>query len=257
MLNSEQGKQFFTAYEGIVERCDDAINMLKHDFTGMHGTVRLTAPVDWGIKYLPQITHEFSKQYPNLNIVLSFSNVYENLNESHFDFSIRIANSLPDSDLFAKTLKKFKRIICASPKLFKNKLLPQHPDELKNFHCITGVINNTENIYPQWHFRVNNKMSGYKLEKNIQVDSTYAQIELIKSGTGIGRIPEFFIKDELESGELIELFSTFETPFTYLYLLYSGKTVLPKKVLAFIDFILDRVMNSDISPDHFIKLKKG
>ncbi|CAN5466490.1 LysR family transcriptional regulator [soil metagenome] len=243
LVLTEQGKQFFIAFEGIAERCDEAINLLKHDFKGMHGTVKITAPVDWGIRYLPPITHEFSNQYPNLNIVLSFSNAYENLNENNFDIAIRIANNLPDSDLCAKTLKKFKRIICASAKFFENKKIPKHPDELKNFHCITGVLSNSENIYPQWHFRVNNKMTSYKLERNIQVDSTYAQIALIKSGTGIGRIPEFFIEDEIKSGELIELFPTLEKPVTHLYILYSGKTVLPKKTRALIEFISEKIMN--------------
>ncbi len=172
--------------------------------------------------------------------MLSFTNVYENLTENNFDLGIRIANSLADSDFRAKILKKFNRIIFASPKLFGKKI-PEHPNELRNFHCITSVLHHTENIYPQWHFRIKNKMTRFTLEKNIQVDSAFAQIALVKSCAGIGRVPEFYIEDEIKSGELIELFPTFEKPITHLYLLYANKAVLPKKTQALIEFISERV----------------
>lgn len=237
MSLTEQGKQFFSIYEGIEERCAEAVNLIKHDFHEMQGTVKITAPIDFGIRFLPPIIHEFSNEYPNLNIILSFSNAYENLNEKNFDIAIRIANQLSDSDCRAKTLKQFKRLICASPKYFKNKLIPLHPDELKDYHCITGVNTSSDNIYPQWQFTINNKNHNYKLEKFIQVDSTFAQIDLIKSGAGIGRIPDYFIRKELKSGELIELFSEFERPVTYIYLLYAGGSAIPKKTQILIDYI--------------------
>jgi DNA-binding transcriptional LysR family regulator len=241
MSLTEHGKQFFSAYEGIEERCLDAVNHLKLDFKNMYGTVKLTAPIDFGIQFLPPIIDAFSKEYPNLNVILSLSNTYENLNESNFDLAIRITNKLPDSDYRAKVLKKFKRIICASPKYFKNKTKPSHPNELKDYHCITSLNTSTDNIYPQWQFYKNNKPQNYKLEKFIQVDSTYAQIALIKSGAGIGRLPDYFIQNELKSGELIELFPTLERPVTYVYLLYSSASTLPKKTQILIDFISERI----------------
>lgn len=237
MILTEQGKQFFSVYEGIEGRCAEAMNLLKHDFHGMYGTVKITAPIDFGIRFLPPVIHKLSNDYPNLNVVLSLSNTYENLNEQKFDLAIRITNKLANSDFRAKTLKKFRRIICSSPHYFKNKPQPTHPDELKDYHCITGVNTSTDNIYPQWQFHINNKIRNYKLEKFIQVDSTFAQIDLIKSGTGIGRIPDFFVENEINSGELIELFPEFERPITHIYLLYSGAKVLPKKTQILIEYI--------------------
>src|SRR3990167_8051675 len=112
MLLTEQGKQFFAAYEGIEERCFDAVNVVKHNFHDMVGTIKITAPIDFGIQFLPPIIHGFSKKYPNLNIVLSLSNNYVNLNEQNFDLAIRITNQLSDSNFRAKILKNFKLVIC-------------------------------------------------------------------------------------------------------------------------------------------------
>ncbi len=237
MSLTEQGKQFFTACEGIEESCTNAVHSLENDFGSMQGTLKITAPIDFGIQFLPPIIHEFSKLNPKINTILSLSNSNENLTEQNFDLAIRIANKLPDSDLRMFTFLKFKRIICASSHYFKNKSKPQDLKALKDHTCITSVNRNSSIIYPQWQFQTGKKVLNLKLEKFIEVDSLFAQLELIKLGAGIGRLPDYFIKNELKKGTLIELFPTIEKPTTYVYVLYPNVPALPKKTRAFIDFI--------------------
>lgn len=238
---TEQGKNFFISCEKIEEICSEATNDLNHDFSQMRGTLKITAPIDFGIQFLPPIVHEFSKQYPNINVILSLSNINENLAEQTYDLAIRIANQLPDSNLRMRTLFKFKRLFCAAPHYFNDKVQPTHPSELKDYHCITSVNRNPNNIHPQWQFYINKKNVNYRLEKFIEIDSLYAQLELIKCGTGIGRMPNYLIKKEIDSGELIELFQDIEKPDSYVYLLYPDALVLPKKTRIFIDFIVDNL----------------
>ena len=236
---TEQGMQFFAAFEAVEEGCIDAVNSLQHDFNLMNGTLRITAPIDFGIQFLPSIIHDFSKQYPNINVTLSLSNVNENITEQTYDLAIRIANQLPDSSLRMRTLMKFKRLICAAPEYFNKKKIPQHFDELKNHCCITSINRNPSILYPQWHFYSNGSSMNYRLEKFIEVDSLFAQLKLIKSGVGIGRMPDYFVRDELKSGSLMELFSEIEKPDSFVYLLYPDVKILPRKTRVFIDFLKD------------------
>jgi DNA-binding transcriptional LysR family regulator len=237
MILTEQGQQFFIACEAIEESCVEAVNHLKHNFSTMSGTLKITAPIDFGIQFLPPIIHEFSQQYPNMNVILSLSNTNEKLAEGNYDLSLRIANRLPDSNLHMITIMEFKRIICASPNYFNDKDKPKQLTELKSHHCITSVNRKMDNINPQWQFHIDGNESNLKLNKFIEVDSLYAQLKLIKLGAGIGRMPNYFIRNELLTGELIELFSTIEKPNSYVYLLYPDTMVLPKKTRLFIDFI--------------------
>lgn len=238
---TEQGKQFFDACERIEQNCSDAVNHIKHDFKSMQGTLKITAPIDFGIQFLPPVIDEFSKQYPNMNVILSLSNINEDLAEHNYDLAIRIANQLPDSSLRMRTIMSFKRIICASADYFKNKNKPKKLDELKNHLCITSVNRNRNIIYPQWQFHIKNKIVNHKLDKFIEVDSLFAQLKLIQLGTGIGRMPDYLIKKEIKSGELIELFSKIEKPDSYVYLLYPDTMVLPKKTMIFMEFIKSRI----------------
>ena len=237
MTLTEQGKQFFHSCEGIEQACAEAVTNIKHDYSAMQGTLRITATIDFGIQYLPAIIHQYSTQYPNMNVMLSLSNIYENLTEQNYDLAIRIANKLSDSNLHVRTITEFKRLICASPSYFKDKDIPNHPDELKNHMCITSVNRNMSTIKPQWQFQLNKKTVNYTLDKFIEVDSLFAQLELIKHGTGIGRLPNYFIRNELKNGNLIEIFTDIEKPTSYVYLLYPDTITIPRKTRAFIDII--------------------
>jgi DNA-binding transcriptional LysR family regulator len=238
MILTEQGQQFYNAFLNIEENCIEAIHQLKQDFSGMQGILKVTAPIDFGIQFLPPILHQFSKQYPNINVTLALSNINENITELQYDLAIRVANKLPDSNLRMRTMMEFTRIICASPQYFKDHQIPMHPDELKHHHLITSVNHNTHNIKPQWQFNIDDKELNYTLDNYIEVDSLYAQLELIKLGAGIGRMPNYFVQNEINSGELIELFLDIEKPKSYIYLLYPD-IPLPQRTRVFIDFIRD------------------
>ncbi len=242
---TEQGRKFFDSCTNIEEILEEAVNTIKHDFNALHGTLKITAPIDFGIQFLPSIIHQFSVEYPNINIIVALSNFNENLLETNYDLAIRIANTLPDSNLRMNKLMQFKRIICASPQYFKNKLLPKHPKELKNYRCITSLNRNLNIIKPQWQFYENEKILNYTLDNFIEVDSLYAQMELIKSNAGIGRLPDYFIRNELKKGTLTELFSHMQKANSYVYLLYPDIKVIPKKTRIFLEFLKDKFKNHE------------
>jgi DNA-binding transcriptional LysR family regulator len=108
MLLTEHGRQFYASCQAIEENYNEAVNTLKHDFSNMQGTLRITAPIDFGIEFLPPIIHQFTKIYNNMNVVLSLSNKNEDLLEQNHDLAIRIANKLPDSNLRMRTIMEFK-----------------------------------------------------------------------------------------------------------------------------------------------------
>lgn len=238
---TEYGKQFYAACLGIEEQYHNAVNTLKHDFSALQGTLKLTAPIDFGMDFLPPIIHEFNQNYPNINVVLALSNVYEDLIEHHYDLAIRIANKLPDSSLRMRTIMKFKQLICASPEYLNNNKPPKHPRELKDHRCITALNQSRTTLKPQWQFYEKKKIRNYPLEKVMELDSLVARLKLIHLGAGIGRMPDYYIHQELKTGKLIELFSNIEKPISYVYILYPDVQVLPKKTQLFIEFVKDAV----------------
>ncbi len=241
LVLTEAGKQFFESCRLIEEHYDEAVENLKNDFSAIQGSLKITAPIDFGIEFLPQILHEFTERYPKINISLSLSNMNENLVENNYHLAFRIANQLADSSLRMLTIKEFKRVICATPDYFKNKKLPKILTDLKNHRCITSVNHNANAVNPQWAFYKNKQIINLPLSNVIKADSLLVQKQLISLGAGIGRMPDYLIQNELDTGKFIEILPTINKPSSYIYLLYSDKAFLPKKIRAFIDFIKEKI----------------
>lgn len=234
---TEQGKQFFDSCQNIEELYDNAIENLKRDFSGMRGILRITAPIDFGVRFLAPVVREFCQQYPLMNITLSLSNVNENLPEQQFDLAIRVANKLPDSNLRMINLMKFNRIVCATPSYIKNNKEPKKPSDLKKHLCVTIINRNMNVIKPSWALYEGKKLLNYPLDHFIEVDSYDLQQKLIETGICIGRLPSYQVSKEIKSGKLIELFPTIQKPTTYAYLLYPDTIILPHKTRAFIEMM--------------------
>ncbi len=246
---TEEGRKFFEACGSIEENFQEAINGLTHDFQSMEGTLRITAPNDFGIQFLPSIIDSFTQQYPNMNVILSLSNVNEMIVENNFDLAIRIANHLPDSNLRMSTLFSFKRLICAAPQYFKNKKMPDSLEALKLHRCITSVNRHRNTIKPRWAFVVNKKEVNVTLDHFIEADSLFAQMDLVKRQCGIGRMPDYWLQDALKSGELIEILPEIDKPDSHVYILYPDVIALPQKTRAFIDLMKNHFQgNGKLSP---------
>lgn len=241
LVLTEAGRQFFESCCMIEERYDEAVENLKSDFSTIQGPLKITAPIDFGIEFLPKILHEFTERYPKINISLTLSNINENLVENNYHVAFRIANQLADSSLRMITIKEFKRLICAAPAYFKNKKLPKIVTDLKNHRCIISVNHHTNAVNPQWSFYKNKQIVNLPLNNVIKADSLIVQKQLISLGTGIGRMPDYLIQNELDTGEFIEILPAVNKPSSYIYLLYADKVFLPKKVRAFIDFIKEKI----------------
>lgn len=234
---TESGKEFYEACYMVEEDYADAVANLKCNFSTIQGNLRITAPIDFGIEVMPNILHKFSELYPKINIILSLSNENQDLTDKDYHLAFRISNRLPDSDLKMIIIKEFKRIICAAPEYFTERNMPKNLDDLKAFRCITSVNHDLSAIKPQWAFYQNSKIVKFDLNSVIEADSLLAQIKLILLGSGIGRMPDYFIKQQLSDGRLIEVFPDIDKPSSFVYLLYPNQRVLPKKTRVFIDFV--------------------
>lgn len=96
---------------------------------------------------------------------------------------------------------------------------------------------NKHQINPQWKFIINKKITHCVLSHYLEIDSLIAQLDLIKRGAGIGRMPEYLINGMIKAGELVHVLPQVDGPDFYIYLLYPDTDILPHKTRVLIDFI--------------------
>ncbi|MCZ8302033.1 MAG: LysR family transcriptional regulator [Beijerinckiaceae bacterium] len=165
---------------------DDAIEAFTLSMGGgsqdLVGTVRITAPVFFGMRVLPPILTELLVEHPGLEVELSINDQSENLLRREADIAVRLFPPQQD-DLIARRLGMLSVGLFASRRYFNRvgTSLPNTPGDLEG-HVIIGE----GNAHRALAFASANKLALTKKNVRFRSDSMSAQYEALRVGAGIG-----------------------------------------------------------------------
>ena len=62
---------------------------------------------------------------------------------------------------------------------------------------------------------------------------------MLRAGAGVGLLPAFYASTDLTQGSLVRVLPSWWTPSGSLYMVYAGARHIPRKVVAFRDFLVE------------------
>ncbi|MEN3952896.1 LysR family transcriptional regulator [Iodidimonas sp. SYSU 1G8] len=201
------------------------------------GTVKLAAPMSFGIEHLGDLLPEFLALYPEVTVDLHLSDYAIDLVGQGVDVALRIG-ALADSSLRARRLCAVRRPLVGSPAYFERHGWPAHPRELESHRAILYSHIASPSL---WQFQhplhgdVTVKVSGQLLTNNGDV-----VVPALLAGTGVALQPEFLIWRELRDGRLVEALPGWQTTSIALHVVTPPGTLRPARVTALIDFLSAR-----------------
>ena len=68
--------------------------------------------------------------------------------------------------------------------------------------------------------------------------------ELARQGSGVALLPEWLVRDDLESGTLVDALPAYRFPQQNVYALYVATRHVPQKVRAWVDFMKARLQHA-------------
>ena len=144
---------------------------------------------------------------------------------------------MPDSSFISRRLKPVSLKLLASPEYIQKYGVPSSPRELDRHQCIVeGDSNNRR----RWPFRnKNGKQISFSATGSFSVNYGGAVKALCIAGHGIGQLPDFMVRTEIDSGELVELLPEYALENFYIHLLYHHKSRTNSAVKALIDYIIN------------------
>ena len=234
---TEQGKSFYQSCLAIQTHFNQAKEALHKNHHSISGKVAITAPMSLGSLFLGPLLAKFMQTHPQISIELDLSDTAKSLTESHFDLAIRAAQSLPDSNLRAKKLLSYGYIIAASPDYLTTYGTPKHPDELREHRAITCITTSKESLQTSWPFEINHKPFQVTFNKVAQVTHMWVQKQFALNGIGLIRVPSYWVKDEIESGQLCQVLEHFASQRSNLFALYKNANFIPKRISTLIEFL--------------------
>ena len=111
---SEAGTDFYARCKSILDEVGDAEAAITETGQALSGTIRLTAPLTFGVQHLGPALVQFMKAYPAVAAQVDFNDRRVDLIGEGFDLGIRISK-LDDSSLMARRIAPARMVVAASP----------------------------------------------------------------------------------------------------------------------------------------------
>jgi DNA-binding transcriptional LysR family regulator len=233
---TEAGQEFYERCLRILEDLQDAERSVSELHSSPRGTLRINAPVSFGVRYLADAIADFMMLHRDLAVDLDLNDRVINVVDEGFDMVIRITN-MPDSSLIARKIAPFRQMVCASPAYWKEHTIPRTPSELAahNHLIYTYLLNNNE-----WRFDGPDGISTVKVSGNFHANNGNALLSGARAGLGILIAPTFICHDDINAGKLTPVLRDYTKTSGSIYAVYPHNRHLSVKVRLFVDFLINR-----------------
>ncbi len=233
---TEAGQAF---YQGAVKLIGDVaeLNARTADSeASLEGTLRLAAPLSFGLCHLSPAIDIFMREHPGLKLNIDFSDRHIDLVERGIDLAIRIAD-LSDSSLQAKKICPIQILLCASPDYVKQYDSPRKPADLQHHRILQYDVGSGTSI------RLLDKQGREQvLHTNPDLVANNGDFlrDMAIAGHGIILTPSFIAWQALASGDLVPVMQDYWPPQLSAYAVYPQTRYLSQRARAFIDFLVER-----------------
>jgi DNA-binding transcriptional LysR family regulator len=236
---TETGHAYYERVRNILADVVEAEEVARRLQSELQGTLKVAAPMSFGVLHLSPAVGDFLALHPRLEIDLDLNDRWVDLVSEGHDLAIRIGQ-LADSSLIARRLAPCRRVVCASPDYLREHGEPHFPEELEsdNHDCL---VYSNRSILEEWRFRFGGEWRALRVRgRRLRVNNGDVMRDAAIAGVGLIAVPTFIVSDALRRGELIAVLRDFELDDAAIYAVWPPNRALSAKVRAFVDFLGER-----------------
>lgn len=232
---NEAGRRYLESVERILSELSEADAMAAAERMEVSGTLRVNAPVSFGVREIVPLLAELSELHPALSVDLGLSDRTVDLVEEGWDVAIRIGQ-IEDQSLMARRIARCRMLVTASPAYLVNRTMPTSVADLSVHNCLGYTLSSS--VGPdRWRFGLDGSII-VPVTGNLHANNGDALVAAALAGQGMIYQPTFLVGDEIRAGRLVSL--TLDHPLMELpgvFAIYASNRRPPAKVRAFIDFL--------------------
>lgn len=219
----------------ILTRLDDARAEVSRYSAEATGTLRLALPNLFGQLQVAPLLPAFMRQHPGLRLDLSFNDRLVDLVEHNIDAAIRIGALEAGGDYQVRRIADNHRVICAAPAYIASHGAPGTPAELAGHRILhfSPLFGGTT-----WRLKGAGAEVKVALDPVMSSDNVEALRYAALAGEGIALLATFAAWQDLAAGRLVPLLPDYRLPESTISIIYPHAPYLPRKVRAFIDFMV-------------------
>lgn len=236
LILTEQGEALNRTVREVFAKLAVTEALLTESKEKPAGRLKVTTTVGFGASWLAPRLQDFLEMYPEVSISLLLDDSDLDLAMREADVAIRM-HPPKQPDLVQRHLMNIEWQVCASPEYLKKHGVPQRPEDLDAHKLI---------LFGEYRPPVNDvnwladvgRRPGNPRRALLEVNSTQAVMLAVRSGLGIGSLPDFAMA---EAPDLVRILPDLNVPKIEVYFVYPEELRNSKRVAVFRDFLLARL----------------
>lgn len=227
MTLTEAGHDYSRRLGPILAQLEEADAMAQQQSVSVHGTLRLSAPLSFGMRFLGNWLAQLQARHPQLQLALALSDEQVDLIEAGFDMALRISTQALSGQLVARPLGHIAMVLCAAPSYLARHGTPRHSTELANHACLRYSLQPTPSC---WQFGDADAPVQQTVDGPLVANNGDVLVEAAIAGMGIACQPDFLVAQALQDGRLQAIRLEVDPTPAKVYAVYPARRYLPQKV---------------------------
>ena len=234
---TEAGERLFADAARVLAEVEEIEAAAAGAHQTPRGTLRVTAPVMFGHRYVLPLLRDFLDAYPEVSSTTLFVDRIVDLIDEGLDVAVRIGD-LPDSTLTATRVGVLRRVAVAAPRYLAAHGTPGSPDDLAAHRIVQpGTLHEAH----RWPFVSQGANRTVRVTPHLSVNTVAAAVDSAVAGWGITRALSYQVADALADGTLVEVLGDWEDRELPIHLVHYEARLGAAKTRAFVDFAADRL----------------
>ena len=236
LILTEQGESLNRTVREVFAKLAMTEALLTESKEKPAGRIKVTTTVGFGSSWLAPRLQGFLQMYPDVTMSLLLDDADLDLAMREADVAIRM-HAPKQPDLVQRHLMQIHWIVVAHPDYLGRAGTPVRPEDLDDHKLI--LFGDYRPPVPDINFLAEaGRRTGQPRRALLEVNSLHAMAMAIRSGTGIGVLPDW-MTGELDG--LVRLLPDMKVPKVDMFFVYPEELRNSKRVAVFRDFLLARL----------------
>ncbi len=236
LILTEQGESLNRTVREVFAKLAMTEALLTESKEKPAGRLKVTTTVGFGSTWLAPRLQGFLDMYPDVTMTLLLDDTDLDLAMREADVAIRM-HPPKQPDLVQRHLMQITWLVVAHPDYLKQHGVPTRPEELDEHKII--LFGDYRPPVPDIDWLAEaGRRAGQPRRALLEVNSLHAMALAIRSGMGIGVLPDW-MTDDLDG--LTRLLPDLKAPKVEVYFVYPEELRNSKRVAVFRDFLLARL----------------
>lgn len=231
-----EGEVYYNQFSPHFGQLEKSFKLLNNQDAELEGNIILSVPEGLLNICVNAWIIEFLKLHPKINILLEKAFLAKDFEAKKIDIAIKLFSEGPSDWISRKMFAGQKWLVASADYMAERKALTSL-SQLKDF----DLLSNDDYLF--WQFIENGKIVNFNFETRYKPHSVLHALEACINGIGIGYFPKFLVEPYVQSKKMVKLLPNHTTDEAGVYMLYTEKSLLSKRVRAFVEFLEKKSSN--------------